>query len=102
MFRGIFPKTHWSDLLDHLERDAEAIVEVEICRDGVVVDDTLVSFISEIDEEVRLLIERDELLKTRTQGLVELKYDSNDTLLVEDATGDNRWIVPLVRPIYLH
>ncbi len=102
MFRGIFPKTHWSDLLDHLERDAEDIVEVEICRDGVVVDDTLVSFISEIDEEVRLLIERDELLKTRTQGLVELKYDSNDTLLVEDAAGDNRWIVPLVRPIYLH
>jgi hypothetical protein len=102
MFRGIFPKTHWSDLLDHLERDAQEIVEVEICRDGVVVDDTLVSFISEIDEDVRLLIERDELLKTRTQGLVELKYDSNDTLLVEDAVGDNRWIVPLVRPIYLH
>jgi len=102
MFRGIFPKTHWSDLLDHLERDAEEIVEVEICRDGVVVDDTLVSFISEIDEDVRLLIERDELLKTRTQGLVELKYDSNDTLLVEDAAGDQKWIVPLVRPIYLH
>lgn len=102
MFRGIFPKTHWSDLLDHLERDAEEVVEVEICRDGVVVDDTLVSFISEIDEDVRLLIERDELLKTRTQGLVELKYDSNDTLLVEDAAGDQKWIVPLVRPIYLH
>ena len=102
MFRGIFPKSHWSDLLDQLERDAQEIVEVEICRDGVVVDDTLVSFISEIDEDVRLLIERDELLKTRTQGLVELKYDSNDTLLVEDSAGDNRWIVPLVRPIYLH
>lgn len=102
MFRGIFPKSHWNDLLDHLERDAQEIVEVEICRDGVVVDHTLVSFISEIDDDVTLLIERDELLKTRTQGLVELKYESNDTLLVEDSASDQRWIVPLVRPIYLH
>lgn len=102
MFRGIFPKTHWNDLLDHLERDADEVVEVEICRDGVVVDDTLVSFISEIDEAVVLLIAREELLKTRTLGLVELKYDSNDTLMVEDAASHQQWVVPLVRPIYLH
>lgn len=102
MFRGIFPKTHWSDLLDSLEREASEIVEVEICRDGVVIDHTLVSFISEIDEDITLLVERDELLKTRTQGLVELKYDSNDTLMVEDSASHQQWIVPLVRPIYLH
>ena len=102
MFRGIFPKTHWNDLLDSLEREAGEVVEIEICRDGVVVDHTLVSFISEVDADVQLLLERDSLLTTRTQGLVELKYDSNDTVMVEDASHHQQWVLPLVRPIYLH
>ena len=102
MFRGIFPKTHWSDLIDTLEKETHDIVELEICRDGVVVDHTLVSFISEVDDDVQLLVERAELLKTRTQGLVELKYDSNDTLMVEDAASRQQWVLPLVRPIHLH
>lgn len=102
MFRGIFPKTHWSDLLDTLESETHDIIELEICRDGVVVDHALVSFISEVDDDVQLLVERAELLKTRTQGLVELKYNSNETLLVEDSANHQQWVVPLVRPIYLH
>ena len=102
MFRGIFPKTHWNDLLDHLEKSGPDIVEVEINRDGVIVDHELVSFISELDDDVVMLIERDKLLETRTEGLVELKHYSNESLLVEDGTNRKQWVVELVRPIYLH
>jgi len=102
MFRGIFPKTHWNDLLDSLVKHDTQLVEIEINRDGVVVDHALVSFISEVDEELTFYVALDELLKTRTLGLVELKYFSNDKLLVEDETNRQEWLVDLVRPIYLH
>ena len=78
------------------------IVEVEINRDGVIVDHELVSFISELDDDVVMLIERDKLLETRTDGLVELKHYSNESLLIEDETNRQQWVVELVRPIYLH
>lgn len=102
MFRGIFPKNHWNDLLDYLEKSGPDVIEVEINRDGVIVDHELVSFISELDDDVVMLIERDKLMKTRTDGLVELKHYSNESLLIEDSTNHQQWVVELVRPIYLH
>jgi hypothetical protein len=102
MFRGIFPKTHWNDLLDSLVKQDTQLVEIEINRDGVVVDHALVSFISEVDEELILFVTLNDLLKTRTLGLVELKYFSNEKLLVADDTNRQEWLIDLVRPIYLH
>lgn len=102
LFRGIFPKTHWNDLLNYLEANGPEIVEIELNHDGVVVDHSLVSFISELDEDVVLLVEKDKLMTTRTNGLVEIKYHSNDAILIEDETNRQGWIIDLIRPIYLH
>jgi hypothetical protein len=33
---------------------------------------------------------------------VELKHYSNESLLIEDETNRQQWVVELVRPIYLH
>ena len=102
MFRGIFPKTHWNDLLNYLDHSGPDIVEIEFSRDGVIVEHSIVSFITEVDHEVALLVEKEKLLTTRTDGLVELKYYSNDALLVEDETNRKSWLIDLVRPIFLH
>ncbi|HCH23821.1 MAG TPA: hypothetical protein DE179_05935 [Oceanospirillaceae bacterium] len=99
MFRAIFPSTHWRDVLDLLDTENSRIVEIQINRYGVIVDDTLVSFISEIEDEVMLFVQRDKLRSTRTNGLVEIRYHSNHKLLIEDAANQKKWLVELALPI---
>lgn len=102
MFLGIFPRTHWNDLLDSLEKSGDELIEIEFNRDGVIVNHMLVSFITELDEETTVYVTLAELLRTRTQGLVELKYHSNDSLLIEDPLHGESWVLELARPIFIH
>ncbi|TCK06967.1 hypothetical protein [Marinobacterium mangrovicola] len=87
MAKGFFPKQHWVEVLAHLDSDSTEPVEIELNQYGVIVDHTMVSFITDTDKDILLEVERAGLLKSDFAGLVVLEYRAPDCLRISDETA---------------
>ncbi len=87
MAKGIFPKHHWRELLAHLGTDKSEFVEIEITQYGVIVDHTMVSFITDTDADYEFRVARADLLKTDTEELVTLHYETDQLSVICEVAG---------------
>jgi hypothetical protein len=87
MAKGIFPKHHWRELLAHLRAETSEFVDIEITQYGVIVDHTMVSFITDTDSDYEFKVLRTELLKTDTEELVTLDYEADQLSVICEVAG---------------
>ncbi len=93
MVRGYFPAHHWHDVLRYVADADDLWVNIEITEYSVIIDHTLVSFITETDQDVEFRVKRQELLTTDTQGMVEVSWDGTGLFTICDELADKRWVL---------
>lgn len=84
MAKGFFPKQHWAEVIAHLDEETTEPVEIELNQYGVIVDHSMVSFITDTEEDFVLEVDRAGLLQSGFAGLVMLEYLAPDRLRISD------------------
>lgn len=96
MAKGIFPLGHWNDVLAHVASHQELEVEIEITQYSVIIDHTMVSFITDATEDVGFVVSREALLKTNSTSLVTIEFSKNSIqLFIYDDEGSH-WAIAAI------